>query len=590
MAQLAPLNIAPGIYTINTPRGAEGRWKAGNHVRFWRGLVQKIGGWQIISTDGVFRGEARGIIDWQSLMLDKYIGLGTELKLYTWSGGHLEDITPLRASGTLTDPFETTNGSAIVIVTDASHGLFETDFAYFDGADAVGGITIDGEYRVTSVIDSGHYTITHSAPATASTTGGGSVDFEYEIHVGEPTSLIGPGYGAGPYGAGTYGTPRTITEVFLALARTWSMDSWGEDLIANPRGGGIYVWDTSVGGRAVEITGAPASARAIFVSEENRHLVALGAHNGSADDPLLVRWASAEDYEDWTPTQTNTAGDKRLDRGNELYCAVKKTGETIIFTDAAAYSMAFEGPPYQFNFRPLGLNGGIAGPNAAKEKDGLIYWMADKNFYLYDGQIRILDCDVLNHVFDNINWSQRFKVWAGANRKFSEVWWLYPTSGQTECDAYVVYNTQERHWTIGTLERSIFVGDSDTFDYAYGAGTDGKLYSHEAGVDADAQALPWSLDSGDLDIGDGEYLMRVRKMIPDFSRLAGSVALQLNGKKYPHSDETISSAVQTISSSTEFVNPKLRARQISVSLSGNEVGNDFAMGKLRMELLPHGKK
>jgi hypothetical protein len=563
-------------------------------VRFWRGLVQKLGGWQVIISDATFQGEARGVLDWQSLSLDKIIGLGTELKLYIWKGGHLLDITPLRDSGTLTNPFSTTSGSAVVNVTDTAHAQLEGDFARFSGASAVGGITISGEYRVTSIVDADNYRITHTA-AAASTAGpgGGSVAYEYDIHVGSATSAIGPGWGAGAFGAGTWGTPRAASAVFLALARTWALDNWGEDMIANPRGGGIYVWDASVGftsNRATVISGAPATARAIFVSEENRHLVALGAHDGSNDDPMLIRWSSAEDYTDFTPTELNTAGDKRLDRGTELYCAIKGRSETLVFSDAALYSMTFEGPPYQFGFSTVGLNGGLAGPNAAKEKDGLVFWMADKNFYVYDGAIRVLDCEVLNHVFDDINWGQRFKVWAGANRKFSEVWWLYPTTGATECDAYVVYNTVERHWSVGTLARSVFVGDSDTFPEPYGAGIDGRLYTHERGVDADTDALEWSLESGDLDLGEGDQLLQVRKIIPDFLRLEGAVSLQVKGKKYPQSSQTLLSSVQTITASTPYVNPKMRARQISIFLSGGEVGNDFGMGNMRVELLPHGRR
>jgi hypothetical protein len=591
---LQDIPIKPGIYTISTPRGAEGRWKSGNHVRFWKGIVQKLGGWVVFASDTLFRGKARGVADWQSLALQKLIALGTHLKLYTWTGGQFIDITPLRTSGTLgTNPVTTTIHSALVSIAHTAHALAVGDYVHFSGATAVGGITVSGEYAVTSVTNADVYVITHSVAASSSATGGGmAVTYDYEIHVGNEDSIVGLGYGAGLYGVGTYGTPRT-SSTLLAMARTWSLDNWGEDLIANPRGGAIYVWDTSVGlsgNRATLISGAPASAKAIFVSPENRHLVVLGAHDGSNDDPMLIRWSSTEDYTDFTPTALNTAGDKRLDRGNEIYCRVKLDTETLIFTDAAIYTMVFEGPPYVFSFDHKGSNGGIASPNAATEWNGIVYWMADKNFYLYDGQIRTLDCEVLNHVFDSINWLQRAKIWAGVNRKYGEVWWLYCSASSIECDVYVVYNTVERHWSVGTLARTLFVGDSDTFDQPFAAGTNGKLYSHENGVDDDTTPLDWSLESGDLDIGDGEYLMRIKKYVPDFLRIAGAVSLVLKGKKYPQSTRTLLSAAQTIRSDTEYVNPKLKARQIAIALSASGAANDFAMGRQRMQLVPHGKQ
>ena len=590
---LRDLNIAPGLYTINTDRGAKGRWKDGNHVRFYQGLPQKIGGWTISVGTNSFVGKARGVVDWQSLTVEKIIGLGTSAKLYAWIGATFTDITPLRESGTLgNNPFAMTNTSTTVTVTDVGHGNLVGDYVHYAGASAAGGITINGEYTVVSVVDADSYTITHSAAATSTVSGGGAaVTYQYEIHVGSADSVVGLGYGAGTYGSSTYGTPRLVSN-FLSMARIWSLDNWGEDLIACPRGGGIYAWDTSVGvgTRAAVISGAPTTAKAIMVSTENRHLIALGARDGSADDPMLIKWCDSEDYTSWTASATNTAGDKRLDSGNEIYCGVKNSREHLIFTDAALYSMRFEGPPYTFGFESIGMNGGIASPNAVKEMDGRVAWMGNGNFFIYDGAIRVLPCEVLNHVFDDINWIQRAKVFAGANRQYGEIWWLYCTAAATECDVYVIYNMVENHWSYGTLSRTLIVGDSDTFSTPYAAGTDGNLYDHESGVNDNASALASSLESGDVDIGEGEYLMQVKKVIPDFVSLTGSVSMTLNGKKYPGSSETLSSTAETITSSTKFVNPRIRARQVSVSLSTSAVGNDWRMGTLRLDLKPHGKK
>lgn len=589
---IADINIAPGLYTIDTDRGAVSRWKDGNHVRFKQGLPQKIGGWAV-SGSTTFTGKARGVVDWQSLAVERIIGLGTHLKLYAWIGSTYTDITPLRESGTLgNNPFDMTNTSTTVTVNDVAHGNLVGDYVHFAGATAAGGITVDGEYTVVTIPNADSYTITHSAAATSTTSGGGAaVTYQYEISVGSENSVVGLGWGAGAWNASTWGTARLVSN-FLAMARIWSLDNWGEDMIACPRSGGIYRWDTSVGvgTRAAVISGAPTTAKAIMVSTENRHLIALGAYDGAADDPLLIRWCDSEDYTSWTASATNTAGDKRLDSGNEIYCGVKTAKEHLIFTDAAVYSMTFDGPPYTFGFDSLGPNGGLAGPNAAKEMDGRVFWMGNGQFYVYDGSIKVLACDVLNHVFDDINWVQRAKVFAGANRKFNEIWWLYCTEDATECDVYVIYNTVENHWSYGTLARTIFVGDSDTFTTPYAAGTNGYLYDHEFGTDDDTDAMSTSLESGDIDIGDGEYMMQVKKAYPDFATLTGSVSLTLNAKEYPGSSQTLSSTAATITSSTKYANPKVRGRQVSISLATSALSDHWRMGTLRLDIVPHGKK
>ena len=586
-----PIEIAPGIYTEHTARGSLRRWRDGDHVRFFNGLPQKIGGWKLATADQVV-GKARGVIDWQTLSVEKLRGIGTHLKLYVESGGDFFDITPLRDSGTLgTDPFTTTDTEVTVSVAHTSHGLSEGDYVHYSGAAAVGGITIDGEYTVTSVTDSDNYVITHSAAATSSATGGGAtVDYEYEIPIGSGDTFGLYGFGTGTFGTGTFGTARTATTL-LNLARIWSFAQWGEDLIANPRGGGIYAWDASVGTgtRAAVISGAPSTAKAIILSPENRHLIALGAHDGSNDDPMLIRWASAEDYTDWTPSATNTAGDKRLDDGTEIYCGVPTDREIGVFTNSAFYSMVFEGPPYQFNIQRRGSCGGIMGPNAAKEHDGRIWWMGEADFMVYDGRVRKLPCDVWSHVFKDFNTAQKAKVFAGANRGFGELWWLYPSADSSECDLYVLYNVNDNTWAFGTLDRTVLVGDSDIFDEVYALSPDGELFNHEQGVDDDGAALPSYIESYDFDANNGSVLMLLEKFLPDFARLIGSISVTLKGRKYPHSSQ-VTKGPQAMTSATEYVGARMRARQISLRLETTDAGDDWRIGTLRVTCRPLGKR
>lgn len=588
---LKDLKVRPGLFTLETDRGALARWKDGAWVRFWRGMPEKIGGYAKQSS--TFVGKARGVLDWQTLDLKKYIGFGTHLKLYVRLGGTNYDITPIRETQDPlgNNPFAMTDGSAVVTVTDTGHGALNGDYVTFSGAAAAGGITISGEYQLTYV-DANTYTITHSAAATSTTSGGGaSVVGAYQINVGSSQSLLGYGWGAGTWGASTWGTARTVTG-FLNMARLWSLANWGEDLIACPRDGAIYVWDASVGAgtRAAVMSGAPTSAKAIFVSEQNRHVVALGAHDGSAVDPMLIRWCTSEDYTAWTASSTNTAGEKLLTGGNQLYCRVKMEGQDLIFSDAELWSMTFEGPPYTFGFRSRGSNGGIRGPNAAKELNGAVYWMAKNDFYKYDGVPQVLPCDVLNHVMDDIDENQSALVFAGANRDFGEVWWLYPSDGATECDKFVLFNVNEGTWSFGDLARTVYVGDSDLFVNPYAFGADGYVYDHELGVDGDSLAIASHLESGDVELAEGEEQMLISKVVPDFKRLTGTMSLVLKGRKYPHDSNQITSSTASITSSTEFVKPKLKCRQVAVRLDVTEVGADYRMGTLRVDVRPYGKR
>lgn len=589
---LQDLDFKPGIYADETERGA-GRlpfWKDCDHVRFHRGLPEKIGGWVKDNPDEQMLGTVRAAFDWQSLGSAKLVSFGSSQRLYIWEGGLLHDITPVFATGSLTNPFATTTGSAIVTVTDTSHGLTENTGVIFTGASAVGGITVNGEYTVTTVVDDNTYTITHSTPAGSDASGGGAVGFTYLLPAGNDLVVPLFGWGAGGWGNETWGTARTLASL-LRTAAMWSLDTWGEDLIACRRDQGVYVWDTSAGTatRAAQISGAPTQALAAFVSQEDRHLVVLGADA----DPLLIRWSDQEDYTVFTPTTTNTAGDKRLDQGTEIFTYIKLRAEHLIFTDEALYSMTFVGPTDTFGFRPLGSNHGLAGPKAVVEYEGKAYWMGDNGFYVYSGVVEVIDCPVHHHVFDNISDQQRFIAAAGVNQEFSEIWWLYSTASDEDISRYVVYNTVEKTWYYGTLERGLYVGDSDIIETPYAVGTDGYLYYHEVGTNADGAPLESYLESGavELNLKDapaGTSLMHVSKLIPDFYMLDGRVSVTVVGRKYPQAAETQSSGPIDVTAATEFINPRLRARQVFIRVESEDLNTDWRMGTNRLDIRPHG--
>jgi len=436
--QIFDLPIGAGQYTEQSERGAQGRWYTMDKVRFRKGLAEKIGGW--VKIEPQFVGTARRLRDWTSLDGKMWSAVATDTKLYLWQDNELFDITPLRRTVTLAAPFATTNGSNIVTVTDVAHGAQTGDYVTFSGAIAINGILIDGEYQVQAVLTNDTYQLVDDQTANADGSGGGglSVLAEYQISPGEGSAITATGYGSGPYGAEAYGTARTGSN-FVVGIRTWSLDTWGEDLLACPRGGAIYWWDRSGGtsNRATALGGdAPPINEYMIVSQRDRHIIALGAYDyfNNAEDPLLIRWSSTEDLNDWVPTSTNTAGDLRLYSGSKIVAGVRSRLETVIFTDVSVHTLPFVGGFDVFGLNIVGENVSILGPNAAVPIDHRVLFMAESDFYIYDGIVKVLPCDVRNLVYSNLNPQQRDKVYGGLNREFNEVWWFYPSY---DTDAWV---------------------------------------------------------------------------------------------------------------------------------------------------------
>lgn len=433
--QIFNLPIGPGQYTEQSERGAIGRWYSMDKVRFRKGLAEKIGGW--VRLEPQFLGICRRMKDWSSLDGKRWSAIATDTKLYLWQDNSLFDITPVRRTASLTNPPFTTenNPSLNVTVEDLGHGAQVGDYVTFSGGitGASSGIFVDGEYIITSVIDSDNYTITVASAATGpgAANEGGFPEASYDISVGSESVLTATGYGTGPYGAEGYGDARTGSTILLPI-RTWSLDTWGEDLIASPRNGAIYWWDRSLGTgqRATALEGdAPPQNEYVIISQRDRHIIALGAYDyfNEAYDPLLIRWSSTEDLNDWVPTSTNTAGDLRLYSGSKIVTGVRSRLETIVFTDVSVHTLPFFGGFDVFGLNVVGENVSILGPNAAVPIDHRVIFMAESDFYVYDGIVKVLPCDVRNLVYDNLNMIQRDKVYGGLNREFNEVWFFYPS-------------------------------------------------------------------------------------------------------------------------------------------------------------------
>ena len=617
---LSKLQIAPGIDKQNTEYGAEGRWVDCDNVRFRYGLPEKIGGWEKVTSDALV-GATRAILSYSDLGGVKYIIYGTNKKLYAYSEGSYADITPTRATGTgnITQ-FATTNGSTTVTVTDSSHGALIGDFVTIASVSgAVGGISaanLQGEFEILTVPNSNTYTIEAKAAASSTTTGA-TANATYQLNTGAAVSLFGYGWGAGTWSTSTWNTSReglTGGEGVLLQSAKWALDNWGEDVLALQFDGGLFYWDTSEGlttlASTTEVSGAPTKSRFMIVSGDDRHVICLGTETTigttSTQDNMFIRWSDQESTSDWTPTATNTAGSFRLTDGNQINTAVRSRGAVMIWTDTALYAMQFIGAPLTFGFKQIGSNCGAVGINAAVDVSGNSYWMSNDSFFVYDGAVKKLPCSVQDYVFDDINKNAQQDVYCAANSNYNEVMWFYASANSDQIDRMVIYNYAENLWYIGTLARTSW---SDYGVYPVPYATEFKssdttatistitglkagrtfVFLHETGTEDDGSAMANHIESGDIDIADGDNFMSVSRFIPDFKNLTGTADVTLKTRPYPSGNQTSHGSFDVTTSTTK-VNTRIRGRQVAVRISSDAVGDKWRYGTMRLDIRPDGMR
>ena len=613
---LKKLVLKSGVNRENTRYTSEGGWYECDKIRFRQGSPEKIGGW-VRTSNATYLGVCRSLWSWVTLNSQSLIGVGTNLKFYIENGTAYNDITPLRDTVVLTDPFATVSGSPIVTVTDANGGYVNNDYVTFSNATAVGGVTVNGEYQLTTTTTANQYTIDVGTAATSAATGGGTVTAVYQINTDVPFSVPITGWGASGWGDGPWGegTPSA------ARIRLWSQSNFGEDLIFGPRGGGIYYWDAGSGltSRGVELStlsGAsdvPISQRVIEVSDVNRFVFALGANDFGTTvvNPMLVRWSDQGSAIDWTPSVTSQAGFLTLSRGSEIIAARQSRQEVLVWTDAALYALQYVGAPVVWSAQLVGENTSIASQNAVGYANGVSYWMGRDKFYRYDGSVQPLRCDLRKFIFGDFNTQQYDQVTAGTNEAFNEVWWFYCSAESVQNNRYVIYNYLEDVWYYGNLGRTAWL-DSGLRDFPLAATYSNNLVNHEQGVD-DAEtdvttAIPAFVTSAEFDIEDGHQFSFVSRVLPDI-RFDGSTAssplatltllpLANSGSGYntPLSaggnsgGQIIRSAVLPIEEFTGQLDTRIRGRQMSIKLESNAVGVTWQLGSPRIDLRPDGRR
>ena len=615
---LTKVSFAPGDNKEGTEYTADAGWFDSDKIRFRKGRVEKIGGWQKY-TDQSFLGVCRSLHNWSSLESINYLGVGTNLKFYVAEGAGYNDVTPLRlTTGAGDATFAATNGSSTITVTENGHGAVVNDFVTFSSAASLGGLitaaVLNQEYQITSVPTTNTFTITAKdtngteviANSSDTGNGGSSTVAAYQINTGLNTFVQGTGWGAGTWSSGTWGSSSSIAAA--GQLRLFSQDNFGEDLVFNVRGGGVYYWDESsgTGTRAIEIgslagaSNTPVVALKILVSDVDQHVIAFGSNpiGSSTIDPLLVRFSDQENAADWTPTATNTAGGVRINSGSEIIGAIQTRQEILVFTDVSLHSMRFTGAPFTFQFSTLSTDISMISPNAAVNARGSVYFMDSGGFYVYNGSVQPLPCSVKEHVFSNLNKGQAFKVFAAENNDFSEVIWFYPVgTDDTEITNYVSYNYAENLWAVGTLNRGAWIGyskNSNPIASSVNTGvTDANyLYNHETGFDDDGSAMTAFVESGDLEIGEGDRFMMISRIVPDFkfSGLASdaSVDFTIKGSNFPLETPT-SQATATVTSSTTQSNIRTRARHAVVRIESSGSGYGWRLGDLRCDMRQDGR-
>ena len=641
---LQKLQFRPGVNRESTTLANEGGWFESDKVRFRSGSAEKIGGWvadtgtsnaTLAPPTGSFWGTCRSLWNWITLSSYNLLGVGTNLKFYiqNGTGGTFYDITPIRSTTAAGDvTFAATNGSTTLTVTDAAHGAQAGDFVTYSGAVTLGGVitatVLNKEYQVVAVTSNNVYTITSTVAANASDVGnGGSATVgAYQITTGSDVSTTSVGWGAGGWGGITtgysstgWGSPAPSGVGFGSQLRLWSQANYGEDLIFNPRGGGLYLWEVNANpnifdrGTLLTTGDTPDFCNIVMVSDASRFVIGFGVNDyGSAvQNPLLIRWSDQEDYTEWTPAITNQAGSYQLSHGSQIVTAMQARQEILVWTDSALYSMQYLGAPYVWGFQLLGDNLSIASQNAVATANNITYWMGVDKFYMYSGRVETLPCTLRSYVYNDINMSQAAQFFAGTNEGFNEVWWYYCSANSDTIDKYVVYNYLERVWYYGTLNRTAWLDSPlrvEPMATTYG----NQLLYHETGVD-DGTTNPPSpitayVQSSDFDIGDGHNFGFVWRIIPDVTFDGSTVTApaldftvrprQFPGSNYGNSNNpevvsTVSYAGQrtyNVQQFTEQVYVRIRGRQMAFKVGSDTLGTAWQLGVPRIEVRPDGRR
>jgi hypothetical protein len=617
---LTKIQLKSGIQKQTSNLGASGGYTDCDNVRFRYGLPEKIGGWEQ-TQDYKLIGVARDAHHWVSLDGTRHAAIGTDKKLYVYANDILYDITPTRQTNSaVTSIFTTTNGSANVTVNVSGHNANQGDIVTFSGTTSLSGTSFTADdfnrsFEVKSVTNTNAFVIQQDAAESTGSVTTGTATATFDISIGPAFSTYGYGWGTSTWNTETWGTARSTSNVTLD-GRDWSLDNFGENLIATVLNGATYQWSPTtdtLSGKASLVANAPTTSKFSLVSTPDRHLILFGTENtiglGSSQDPLLLRFSNQEDINTYQPTAENTAGSLRIQDGSTIIGADKARGAILVWTDTSLHGLQFVGPPFTFGLNQLGRNCGLLGQHAAVVVRDVAYWMGQNAFFAFDGTVKKIPCTVDDFVFESLDLTQTDQIFAGVNTEFAEVIWFYVTNpdnvAQPQVNRCVVYNYLEQSWSIGSMSRTTWV-DRGVFQNPLATEyitdsianatptviglSDGvsKYYRQEFGTDADGSAMQAYIQSGDFNIDEGgEQLMHIARYIPDFRNQSGDVDVTWSFKNYPYGN-VISQTALTVATTDTKKDMRGRGRQANFKITSNTAGGNFKMGTFTIDAFPDG--
>ena len=514
------------------------------------------------------------------------------------------------ATGGVVAEFTTSSGTALINVELPDHGFSVGTVFPILIPTTVGGITLFGNYLVQAVVDVDNFTIFAANSATSSTSAfinGGLARYHY--YIGQGPLPAGTGYGVGGYGTGGYGSgtaPSGIVGDNLE-AGGWSLDNWGEILIAspddvtfgaidtNPVGGPIYTWSPLANDPiALVIPQAPVANHGCFVAMPQRQIIAWGSTFNGIQDPLLLRWSDIGSYTVWAPRPENQARSFRLPKGSRIVGGIQGPQQGYIWTDLAVWSMQYVNLPGVYSINEIGTGCGLIAKRAAANLNGIVYWMGQSQFFTLSGDgVAALPCPVWDVIFQELDTDNLDKIRVAPNSRFNEIAWYYPTTASNgEIAAYVKYNTLVQQWDFGSLARTAWINES-VLGPPIGAGVDRYIYQHETSPDADGQPLLARFRTGYFQLSEAELMIFVDQVWPDMKwgyyngTQNAAVQLTFYVVNYP-GDTPVAHGPYTLTQAVKYVTPRFRNRLVSIEVESSDVGTWWRMGALRYRLKPDG--
>lgn len=669
--------LKPGVDLIESASLNAFQLSSSNLVRFYGGLVQKLGGW-IQLTAQTFVGVCRGLHGWADILGNPYLAIGTDQRLQILLNGTIVDITPIAQTDNITVDFSTIATSSIVTIGDASYGPDAGDWINLQTQVSVGGIVLFGYYIVKSIVDGTHYTVDAGEPATSTVNSGGAVPsyttintqstvnvlladhnlstgdifdaavtktiatiiifgvynvtvvdadnftitggsaanagttsamnggqarIEYLIPSGTPLATAQSGYGAGDYGSGDYGGDQSGAQIIVP-GRQWSLDHWGQDLIASFTHGGIYFWQppTIQPSTVVSVT-APLYNLSVFVMPQAQIIVALGAEIGGTLQPLLIRWCDIADFTDWDASATNQAGSYNIPTGSTLVGGLAVGLGALIWTDTDLWSITYIGFPLVFGFNNIGPGCGLIAQRAVGANASLVMWLSAQHQWFQastGGGVSPMECSVFDFYWNNVDLTNLPLIFCAVNTIFNEMAWHFPIAAGSplwnplSTVGYVKYNYVEKVWDYGLssqYQRTAWVGKSPVGN-PIGADMAGLLQEHERGYDANGSAMMWSWQSGLFELAEAEEFIFSDFLIPDFVTIGNpEFTPTIEITDYPNQPTTEVVTQMIATGSTYFITYSARGRYMSIGFAGpaSDVGTFSRIGGIRIRGAPDGE-